>query len=298
MRRQFPGKKLYDYSDHDYIDHCTIVENGKEIEMKYEDGPDFDALDPFDSTYLLTNRAYMGQRVTVAQDGTAYYPLICYRREHTNGINQGGIILMRRDPKTSLWSASNQQYISPNISSRGLLEPEVAVLSNENILIVCRGSNAKGLDHTIYPDSLQGRKWYVISKDQGKTISPVKEFTFDDGSRFYSPSSIHTFRRSSKNGKLYWFANIVSKEPNGNSPRHPLIMAEIDEEIPAVRMNSQSLIDDRREDEPDGVQLSNFSVIENRETLDFEIYLTKIGQVPDHLWHGDVYKYTVELTDQ
>jgi hypothetical protein len=203
---------------------------------------------------------------------------------------------MRKDPNTGIWSASNQQYISPNISSRGLLEPEVAILSNGNILVVCRGSNAKGLDHTIFPDSLQGRKWYVISTDQGKTISPVKEFTYDDGSRFYSPSSIHTFRRSSKNGKLYWFANIVPEEPIGNSPRYPLIMAEVDENIPAIKIKNQNLIDTRREGEPAGVQLSNFSVIENRETMDFEIYLTKIGQVPDHLWHGDVYKYTVILT--
>jgi hypothetical protein len=298
MRRHFPGKELYDYSEHDYIDHCIISEDGQEIELKYEHGPDFDNNDPFDSSYLRTNRAYMGQKVTVAKDGTAYYPMICYRPEHEHGINQGGVVLMRRNPETGAWSASNQQYISPNISSRGLLEPEVAILATGSLLIVCRGSNAEGLEHTLYPDSLQGRKWYVLSTDGGETISPVKEFTYQDGSRFYSPSSIHTFKRSTKNGKLYWFANIVAKEPKGNSPRHPLCLVEIDESIPAVIKNSLALIDDRQSDEPDGIQLSNFSLIENRETLDFEIYLTKIGQVPDHLWHGDVSKYVVEVPNR
>ncbi|MBK8506021.1 MAG: exo-alpha-sialidase [Saprospiraceae bacterium] len=296
MRRHFPGKRLYDYSEHDYIDHCIISENGQEKELKYEDGPDFNKNDPFYSTYLRTNRAYMGQKVTVAQDGTAYYPMICYRQEHENGINQGGVVLMIRDRHTGVWSASNQIYISPNISSRGLLEPEVAILKNGNLLIVCRGSNAKDLSHTIFPDSLQARKWYSISTDSGKTLSSVKEFTYEDGTSFYSPSSIHSFMRSSKNGKLYWLANIVPEEPIGNSPRHPLFLVEIDEDLPAVRKDHHILVDDRRPNEPDGVQLSNFSLIENRETLDFEIYLTKIGQVPNHLWHGNVYKYSIKLT--
>ena len=39
------------------------------------------------------------------------------------------------------------------------------------------------------------------------------------------------------------------------------------------------------------MQLSNFSVIENRETLDIEIYLTRIGEHADHFWQGAVYRY-------
>ena len=71
-----------------------------------------------------------------------------------------------------------------------------------------------------------------------------------------------------------------------------VVIAEIDEEKVAVRRDSLVCIDDRHDGEPDAVQLSNFSVVENRQTLDIEIYLTRIGEIPDHFWQGAVYQYT------
>jgi len=295
MRRMFPGRELYDYKVLDYVDHTVVSENGKLVELKYEQGPDFRESIPFDSTYLRTNRAYIGQRITLDKDGTAYLPLVCFKKEHEIGINQGGVVLMKRDPSTGIWSASNQQYISPNLSSRGLLEPEVAILKNGNILIVCRGSNVKGQDHVLYPDSLEARKWYLLSEDGGKNLSPPKELKYDDGSRFFSPSSIHSFVRSSKNGKLYWVANIVDEEPNGNRPRYPLCLTEIDERSPAVKKKGMVIIDDKREGDDDLLQLSNFDLLEDRETKNIEVLITKIGQVPNHPYQGAVYKYTIEI---
>ncbi len=296
MRRLFPGRELYDYQGHAYIDHSMILENGRETEMIYETGPSFDPENPFDSLYQITNRAYMGQQVVVDKDGKAFFPLVCYRSGPGNLVNQGGVVLMSRDPVSGQWSSSNQQYISPNLSSRGLLEPDVAILNNGHLLIVCRGSNVKGQEHTSHPDSLQSRKWFLLSSDGGKTLSPVSELRYDDGSRFYSPSSIHSFIRSSENGKLYWVANITETEPVGNSPRYPLYIAEIDESIPAVKKSSLVMIDDRRENETERLQLSNFSLIENRENRDIEIYITKIGSVPDHFWQGAVYKYILSVS--
>jgi hypothetical protein len=295
LRRLFPGRALYDYKDHQYIDHTMVLENNQEIEMTYESGPLFDPNHPFDSMYQITNRAYMGQQVVVDHDGTAYFPLICYPAGEDNMINQGGVVLMCRERSSGSWTPSNQRYISPNLSSRALLEPDVAILNNGNILVVCRGSNTKGQKHTIYPDSLQARKWFLTSTDGGQTLSPVSEFRYDDGSRFFSPSAIHGFIRSSKNGKLYWVVNITPNEPDGNSPRYPLYLAEIDETIPAVKKDHLILIDDRKENESERLQLSNFTMVENRETLDLEIYITKIGQLPDHFWQGAVFKYTITL---
>ena len=302
MRRLWPGGEMYHYEKgHDYNDHSMILENGQEIELKYEPGPDFDPENPFDSIYGVTNQAYLGQQVVVDKDGTAFFPMLCARIGQKNMIHQGGIVLMRRDPVSGEWSASNRQFISPNVSSRGLLEPDVAVLKNGNLILVCRGSNVKGwwgknsMAHVTHPDSLEGRKWLMLSSDGGRTLSPVKEFTYDDGSRFYSPSAIHTFIRSSKNGKLYWIANIVEEVPDGNSPRYPLYIAEINEDIPAVIKNSLVEIDDRQENETEKLHLSNFSVLENRETFEIEIYITKVGQIPDHFWQGAVYKYVVSL---
>jgi len=285
MRRLWPGAEVYTFHwgthDHPFNDHTFIVEDGeREVLLQYEDGPDYDPENPFAPEFCRTNRAYHGVGLAVAGDGTAYYPLVCQPEGRTH--TSGGVVLMRRDPATGAWSPSTRQYISPELSSRGLLEPDVAVLENGHLLVVMRGSNT---------ETTPGRKWMTVSTDGGKTLSPVEEFRYDDGSSFYSPSSIHTFVRSGKNGRLYWLANIVDQPPKGNGPRYPLYIAEIAEDEVAVRRDSLALVDRREESDPEELQLSNFSVIEDRESLDIEIYLTRIGEVPDHFWQGAVYKY-------
>jgi len=284
MRRIWPGMEIYTFHwgthEHPFNDHTFVVEDGKvEKLLRYEDGPDYDPEHPFDPEFCAANRAYVGVGIAFGDDGGAYFPLICQPR---GGHTLGGVVLMRRDPSTGEWSPSTQQYIAPEQSSRGLLEPDVAVLKNGDILVVCRGSNT---------ETTPGRKWFCVSTDAGRTLSPVEAFRYDDGSSFYSPSSIHTFVRSSRNGTLYWVANIVDSPPDGNGPRYPLYIAEIDEEKVAVRRESLVMVDDRGEDEPEALQLSNFSVLENRETLDIEIYLTRIGENPEHFWQGAVYRY-------
>ena len=56
------------------------------------------------------------------------------------------------------------------------------------------------------------------------------------------------------------------------------------------------MIDGRNpEKDSEHLQLSNFSLIENRETHDMEVYLTRLGERggrPD-LWTADAYKYTL-----
>ncbi|MFH1569923.1 MAG: hypothetical protein ABIL09_18160, partial [Gemmatimonadota bacterium] len=128
--------------------------------------------------------------------------------------------------------------------------------------------------------------------DGGRALEPVRPFTYDDGEPFFSPSSIHTFQRSSRNGRLYWLANIVAGPPAGNGPRFPLYLAEIDEELAAVRRASLILVDDRSGEDSERLQLSNFSLLEDRATGDFEIYLTRIGQSAEHFWGAGVYRYT------
>ena len=285
MRRLWPGNKIYTYNwggEHPFVNHVYMLENGLERQLKYETGPDYNPANAFDPEFCERNKAYLGTNIAIAEDGTAYFPMVCYRHGAEYSLELGGVVLMRRDPKTGEWSASNQHYIEPELSSRGLLEPAVALLKNGTLLIVCRGNNT---------ETTPGRKWCTISTDHGKSLSPIREFCYDDGTQFYSPSSIHHFIRSSKNGKLYWLANIVESPPEDGGPRYPLYIAEIDEERIAVIKNSLIPVDDRRENEPEALQLSNFCVLENRETLDIEIYLTRIGENPEHFWQGPVYKY-------
>ena len=291
MRRIWPGTAPYTFDwktgEHPFNDHVFVIEDdGPEKLLKYEEGPDYDPENPFDPAFCTTNRAYAGQRIVFAEDGTAYFPVICYRPGADYNFRRGGVVLMRRDPATGAWSASTRQYIDPELSSRGLLEPDATVLKDGRILVVCRGSNT---------DTTPGRKWFCVSTDGGATLSPVEEFRYDDGDRFYSPSSIHYFARSTKNGKLYWLANIVPGPPEGNGPRYPFYIAEIDEDKVTVRKDSLVMVDDRRENEPEAVQLSNFCVLEDRETLDMEIYMTRIGEDPDHFWKSGVYRYVFSV---
>ena len=125
-----------------------------------------------------------------------------------------------------------------------------------------------------------GRKYFSISADGGRTLSPVAEWKYDDGTSFYSPSSYHRMLRHS-NGKLYWFGNISATAPEGNSPRYPLVIAEVDEDKAALKRATVTAIDDRMPGQPADMQLSNFSVLENRETHGIELYLAGYGQNPD-----------------
>ena len=287
MRRLWPGAKPYSWepkSGQQHLsDHVWVVEDGTdERMMRWEEGPEFDPENPFDPQFCSTNQLYTGSGMAFARDGTVYYPNICFRHAGHVMRRRGGLVLMRREPEGGQWLPSNQQFIGEEISSRGLLEPDVAVLSTGTILIVCRGSNT---------ETTAGRKWMCRSDDGGKTISAPEELRYDDGSRFYSPSSIHRFIRSSRNGKLYWIANIVPEPPGGNSPRYPLQIAEIDEETPAVKKSSLVVVDEKGKGDSERLHLSNFSVIEDVETKDLEIYITRVGEDPEDFWRSGVYRY-------
>lgn len=273
MMRQWPGSPCYTYDRKAWVDHVFVAEeDGPPRLLRYENGADYDPANPFDPAYLHANKAYFGNAPAFAPDGTVYFPV----------ATPGGVILFRRDKTSGEWRPSNRCPISPTLSSRGLLEPEAAVLRDGRILIICRGSNTS---------TTSGRKWRILSEDGGTTLGPVEELRYDDGSRFYSPSSYHRFLRSSRNGKLYWFANITPGPPRGNHPRYPLCIAEIDEERAAVRKDSQMVLDTRRDGDAATLQLSNFSLLEDRATGNIEIYVTLLGLNPKDFWRSDVYRY-------
>ena len=101
----------------------------------------------------------------------------------------------------------------------------------------------------------------------------------DSGEPLYSPASISKTIRSSKTGKLYWVSNILDVPPEGNSPRYPLQIVEIDERGPSFKKDTVTIIDDRDpERDSEHLQLSNFSLVDNRETGDIEIFLTRLGE--------------------
>ena len=101
--------------------------------------------------------------------------------------------------------------------------------------------------------------------------------------------------RHSVTGRLYWVGNICAEPPDGNWPRYPLVIAEVDEKIPALKRSTVTAIDDRQPGQSPKLQFSNFSLLEDRETHNLELLLTTYGQDPANVRNADCYKYTLRL---
>jgi hypothetical protein len=188
------------------------------------------------------------------------------------------------------WTHSEPVSVPRRVSTRGLTEPSLAELADGTLLLVMRGSN-KRLDPSVCP----GRKWISISKDGGKKWSQVSDLRFDTGEQFYSPSAFSKMCRSSKTNKLYWVGNISDTPPKGNAPRYPLVIAEIDEANIALRKDTLTTIDTRGSSDTAELHLSNFSLLEDRETNQLELYLTRYGEHADNINHADAYKYKLSF---
>lgn len=136
----------------------------------------------------------------------------------------------------------------------------------------------------------------TMCNDSGLTLEPIRELRYSDGTRFYSPSSIHRFMRSSRTGELYWFGNIIPNPPEGNLPRHPLIMARFDEEKLGLIRESVVVIDEVETGDHPDIWFTNFQIIEDRESLNFELYMTRGTTTFDPDWKASLYRYIIEPT--
>lgn len=288
MRRLWPGNRYntldWQTGNHPFSDHVFVREDGgPEILLRYEDGPDYDPADPFDPAFHRANCAYAGQAFAEGQDGAVFFPVFVMVGPAGKRRCDGGVILMRRDPLTGRWAASNRADISPEFSKVGLEEPDVAVLRDGAIMVVCRALRAK---------PSPPRKWMTLSTDGGHSLAPLEPVRYDDGSPLSSQHSIHYFFRSTRNGRLYWILNIgEDTDDELGGPRYPLVIAEFDEVRRAVKKDSLVVVDDRRPGDTEALQLSNFALIENRATLDLEIYVTRIGENPSKFWSANVCRY-------
>jgi hypothetical protein len=301
--RQIQIKSIY----HNFTYVRTSSDQGRTwsppSQLRYEPGDAFDPAEPIKAGFLDHNEAYPGNNVFTRSDGDL---LVCLA--HANAM---------KDPKNDVrpwrlgsisfvghWNKSRYEYqwhpkarveIAPEISARGLMEPEVAELKDGRVLVVWRGST-DGWDgsHSKVP----GRKFFSVSTDGLNTLSSPAEWKYDDGTSFYSPSSFHRMIRHQANGKLYWLGNISSVPPSGNSPRYPLIIAEVDEQKAFLKRSSVTTIDDRQIGQGD-IQFSNFSLLEDRRTHELILHLTTFGQEPNPKdWAtADNYKYFIVLRE-
>ncbi len=298
---------------HKYYDHCfcrTSSDYGRSWseprQIIYEEGSRFDPNHPLDHDFLRHNSMYFGNNLIRNTNGTLIFagtsvnipedapdpdPTKSYgtaaKPSDARNIGSALFVGIWNESKNCYdWKSSNRVYLPRFVSRRGLMEAAVVELNDGSILVVWRGEDT---------DVTAGRKWYSLSKNAGRTLCKIRELRYDDHSRFYSPSSIHDLIRHSQTGALFWIGNICSEPPRGNSPRYPLVIAEVDEAIPALKKDSVTVIDDRGAGDSPRLQLSNFSVIENRRTHNFELYVTRLGADHDNFWQGDCYKYTIAI---
>ncbi|HVF09923.1 MAG TPA: sialidase family protein, partial [Abditibacteriaceae bacterium] len=191
------------------------------------------------------------------------------------------------------WRVGNAVPCAFEKSSRGMNEGTVAELNGGRLAMVLRGSNAG------WPDK-PGYKWLSFSFDGGDTWTEATPLACDDGSTLESSATGSALFRSIKNGKLYWIGNLClhGERPNGNMPRTPLVMAEVEEEPFALRRDTITIIDQRAEHEDDQVQMSNFRFYQDRVTGDVVLYLTRYGERGSQgldWMQADNYQYRVGL---
>lgn len=158
------------------------------------------------------------------------------------------------------WKASQRVAGDPERSTRGMIEPTLAEFPDGRILMVLRGSNAG-------KNQLPSYKWFSVSRDGGETWSRPEPWTYDDGQPFFSPSAMSTlFRHSS--GRYFWIGNLTTTNCQGNSPRWPLVIGEVDPKSLKLIRDSVLVVDtEQLEDKPQGrLDLSHFTAIEDRET--------------------------------
>lgn len=308
MHEIWSGNRLF--CDHGF--YQLSADNGRTWgearQLTYEDGPQFDPDHWGAPQYFRTNEMYIG-RATALSNGTvvlsATVPVpfrdaedekipSVFPNTYREGCVAGAMCFVGRWNEAGQdydWTPSQPVFLPRARSTRGLVELDLSELASGDLLLIMRGSNT-GLD----PVQCPARKWFSVSRDGGHSWSPVSDIRYDTGEPLYSPASISQTIRGSKTGKLYWVGNIPHVPPEGNSPRYPLQIVEVDEQVPSFRKDTVTVIDDRDpEHDSEHLQLSNFSLLENPETHQMEVYLTRLGERgggPD-VWTADAYKYTL-----
>ena len=172
-----------------------------------------------------------------------------------------------------IWRASQRVQGDPARSTRGMIEPTLAEFPDGRILMIMRGSNGGRFD----PDyRLPGYRWYAVSSDEGRTWTDPEPWTYDDGTPFYSPSSMSTLLRHSS-GRTFWAGNITPRNCQGNLPRWPMVMGEVHPvSLRLIRSTLITIDTFRPEDAERGrLDLSHLTMLEDRETREISFFLPR-----------------------
>ena len=190
-----------------------------------------------------------------------------------------------------VWRLGEPLKLAPEVSSRGLNENALCQLNDGRIVAVCRG------DNSAFPEK-RGYKWLSFSRDEGETWSPPTPLPATGGEPIESGSNGSALFRSIRNGRLYWMGNLAlhGQRANGNWPRSPLVIAEVQEEPFALKRETIFTVDERGLNDSSHVQMSNFRFYQDRETGDVVIFLTRYGEKSEKEWMAaNYYRYRVQV---
>jgi hypothetical protein len=201
---------------------------------------------------------------------------------------EAGCLIGRWAGRQIQWELGEFVSVPAHVSSRGLCEPAIAELADGALLMICRASNAGLRD-------APGYMWWSVSRDGGRTWSAPAPLTYADGRPFFSPATGSRLIRHSKNGKLCWIGNIVPSNPDGNRPRYPLQIGEVDEHKRALIADTVLVIEDRREGDSPAVQFSNFRVYEDRETHQFALTMARFQERSEDDLNSPAYQYRIPV---
>lgn len=155
------------------------------------------------------------------------------------------------------WSFGQYVSVAADISSRGVFEPMFVRRKGNGVMMIMRSSNSR------FTDTMIPCKYYALSDDNGITWSQAMPLLYDDGTVMYSSSSILKPLVHS-NGKVYISCVITERNAvDGNLPRYPLCIAELDTDSCTVLRSSVRIIDTKRAEYAD---YTNHCIFEEPDT--------------------------------
>ena len=180
---------------------------------------------------------------------------------------------LSEDRQELSWRFGDMIEVSYPKSMVGCCEAGLAWLGDEGLFntMRCQGNEAR---------EIQSIRYTTESADGGMTWSEPSPLEYKDGSTVWTPSSPHRFYRSSETGKTYVVANFLPGPVFGQTPRYPLSIAEFDVENRHVIRDSVEVVQDLPEGAPKSRRYTNFSMYEERESLDL---ILQMEEQPKHV---------------
>lgn len=278
-----------------------------EARQLIQDGPQYDEKHWADGVEYGKSAGYLQSRGIALRDGAMLFSFQNTLPKDLVGRGRFGAMEIRAvhgrwidDQETLKWQMGAPLRLPWEASPIGVCEGAMARLEDGRLLCITRGNkNAETGSPSI--------KYRAVSPDvrgpgsDGLTWTEPEPFTYDDGGVMYSPASLSRLVRSSKTGKLYFLGNVLEEDttsPNGQGPRRPLVIAEVNEETIGVRKETITIIDDQKEDDFKRTY-SNFSVYEDREARDFVVVMCEecAEDIPmsEENWTAHAYRYDIHF---